>query len=197
MNRVVVPDRKPLAAKLSTLGLLAGLILLPAIVGCPGTLSSDFNMGGSGGAAPGATGGATGTGSGGTNGGGTGGSPTQAGTGGSSMPANCPTDMPMAIATSCGGGSCHDPGFASVWQDLVSPGVASRLINKPARASMMCNGETLLVRPSKPAAGVLFERLNTATCGLQKMPPATMNPNPLPPANFVDCLKTWLEPQLN
>ena len=189
MQRPVSDGRVQVAARLSTAGLLAGLFLLPALTGCPGSLGAGNwpTASGSGGSGVSGTGGNTQTGTGGMQAMGTGGS------------TGCPTDMPALVVQTCGGASCHDSGPGAVWGDFVSPGLASRLIGKPAGPlSTGCNGQTMLVNPTKPAAGVLFERLTTNTCGNppDKMPLTAVPPNPAPPANFVDCLKAWLDPQL-
>jgi hypothetical protein len=161
------------------LGLLLNLILLPTLMGCPGELGPGFPpVGGSG------TGGA--------------GNP---GTGGSSMtgsggaPANC-ADVPTTLKTSCVNSACHSTALAAAWQDFESDGVAGRLIGKKALVSPTCNNQTMLVNAARPVSGVLIERLATTTCTRQMPPTDGTNMNPLPPGNFLDCVKAWLDPML-
>lgn len=189
MNRVVSPDRKPVTPNVSALGLLAGLILLPAIVGCPGTLSGEFaTPGGSGGS--GMTGGTGGTdvpGTGGTMVGSTGGS-GMPGTGGTSGP---PCDAPnMVFKTTCDGAACHSTGspFGVFATDTPETG----LVGKNALLSTgTCNGKPL-IDTANPANSVVLIRVKGDTCG-EVMPAKSIDPMavPLTPAQ-IDCLTSWI-----
>ena len=155
----------------------AGLFL-SCLTGCPGSLDPAFLQ--PGGIAPGGTGGA----------------------GGDVVLMDCP-DAPAKLATGCSGASCHISTFGPIWGDFATQDgmLASRLINIAAKASPACNGQTKLVNPTKPASGVLFERLTTTSC-TREMPPGPMEATPAQQlsdadrASLVACLKGWLTPQL-
>lgn len=188
MNRVVSPDRKPVAAHVSTLGLLAGLILLPTIVGCPGTLSGEFvTPGGSGGSVmPGGTGGTTVPGSGGMTGGGTGGA-VMPGTGGSGPPCDAPN---MVFKTTCDGAACHSVGspFGVFATDTPETG----LVGKNALLSTgPCNGRPL-IDSANPENSVVLTRVKGMTCG-EVMPAKSIDPMAVPLTQAqIDCLTSWV-----
>ncbi|MBC8133358.1 MAG: hypothetical protein H7X95_10295 [Deltaproteobacteria bacterium] len=176
MNRPVSDGRVSVAARLRTVGVIAGLALLPALMGCPGTLGAG-PWDGTGGVGP--------TGSGGSGIPGTGGG---MGTGG--MMAAC-DDVPTVMMTSCAGAACHP-----IFGDFAKPDMlASRLINQNVQFNPAC-GQTKLINPGKPVTGALIDKLTNDSCGARMPPPPPGNPNPALPANFVECLKAWLEPQL-
>lgn len=144
---------------------------------------------------PTSTGGRSGS-SGGSNGS-TGG--TTGGTGGNGATASCP-DAPMRLNAGCSGGQCHNPDNAPGMTDVATiDGLAGRLINVEKKILEDCNGQTKMVNPTKPATGVLFERLSGTSCGLQ-MPPLDakfdQQLTPTQRADLIACLKAWLEPQL-
>jgi len=172
--------------------LCAGLLLPAILMACSPEATTP----------PAATGGRTGS-SGGSNGstGGTNGGRGGAsgGTGGNGAAASCP-DAPMRLNAGCSGGQCHNPDNAGGITDVATiAGLAGRLINVEKKIQEDCNGQTKLVNPTKPASGVLFERLSGDRCGLQ-MPPLDarfdQQLTPTQRADLISCLKAWLEPQL-
>jgi hypothetical protein len=66
---------------------------------------------------------------------------------------SCP-DIPTKLATSCGAAGCHDATTKAEALDLVSPGVASRLVGVPA-----VEGAGLLIDPSTPSKSVVYTKL--------------------------------------
>lgn len=65
----------------------------------------------------------------------------------------CP-DVPMLFASSCGTTGCHDATTKAEALDLVSPGLASRLVGVPS-----VEGVGLLIDPSTPSKSVLYTKL--------------------------------------
>jgi hypothetical protein len=100
-------------------------------------------------------------------------------------------DAPSILQASCS--ACHtnppQPIYANL--DLISPGVAARLVGVPAYtgASGACGGKgDLLDAGNLPATGILMDKLNfTQTCGLG-MPYGTAIPLSTQDRN---CLQAW------
>src|SRR5262249_19253318 len=65
-------------------------------------------------------------------------------------------DIPSQLATTCTGMGCHNSKDKTQMLDLQSPGVESRLVNKPA-TEPLCVGS--LVDPSSPQDSVLYKKL--------------------------------------
>jgi mono/diheme cytochrome c family protein len=104
----------------------------------------------------------------------------------------CPpgTDTAQIFKTSCGG--CHGAGSPAKNLDLVSPGLAARLINKPAE----CNNRPLLSTTGGSAPdGVLLEKLAgpVSDCGVQ-MPPTGI---PALSATDMACVTEWAADAIN
>lgn len=122
----------PVVNRVMHLPLLLGALLLPALAwsGCAGSLEDPemFTM------------------------------QTDAGTSGEaaveegSAP-TCP-DVPTLFAKTCGTTGCHDATTKAEALDLVSPGVASRLVGVPS-----VEGVGLLIDPSTPSKSVLYTKL--------------------------------------
>lgn len=98
-----------------------------------------------------------------------------------SPPPACVTDF---FENSCDSPVCH--GAASSVLDLVSPGVASRLIDRPASAEAACAGGTLV--STDGSSSLLLEKLTTPTCG-EKMPFGGAAAQPAE----IDCVRDWIE----
>ena len=70
------------------------------------------------------------------------------------------------FASRCAGLECHGPGAAEV--DLLSPGVADRLVDKPSSPNLLCAGRTYVATDG--TASLLLDKLgSTAPCG-SRMP---------------------------
>ena len=115
MNRPFSERQDQAFSRLPSLALLASLMLVPVLAGCPGTLDARFLSGG-----------------------GTGGMTAMSGTGGAGV-AGPPCDAPIMYfqatdATGCAlAGACHDAGGAVISKlNLADAGVWSRLSNVPA-----------------------------------------------------------------
>jgi hypothetical protein len=67
--------------------------------------------------------------------------------------ASCP-DIPTLFAASCGTAGCHDATTKAESLDLVSSGVASRLVGVPS-----VEGTGLLIAPSTPSQSVVYTKL--------------------------------------
>jgi hypothetical protein len=106
------------------------------------------------------------------------------------VPVGC-ADAQSILVASCS--ACHtnppQPIYANL--DLISPGVAARLVGVPAYtgASGACSGKgDLLDAGHLPATGILMDKLNfTQTCGLG-MPYGSGMPLP---AQDRTCLQAW------
>lgn len=139
---------------------LLSLGLIAAVSGCPGSLDNKADF---------LDGGLT--------------SSTSSGSTGSGSVDPC-GDVPVDIlATKCGGTGCHGVKAPQNDLDLESPGVASRVVDHPAK---LCSG--ILAKPSDPANSVIYTKLLEAnTCGA-RMPLA----RPVLSTKEVDCIKTWI-----
>lgn len=168
-----------LARNGAVLVLLASLSLLGA---CSSSGSATPDAGGSGGS----------TGSGGSGG------PHDGGDA-ASVPLSCDNVM-LVLGVNCT--TCHSPGAAafSAGLDLMSDGVAQRLVGKPtatatANNGAMCGGKgNLLNRGTLPATGILIDKINATpgVCG---------SPMPLEGAQLqqedLDCLQAWANGLVN
>jgi hypothetical protein len=172
-------DRAPPPDRLGIVGLVT-LGWLSALAGCPGHLSSDFPLTGTGSGGSGSGGSETGS----------GGAGGDSGDGGGSGGSPAPCDAPkMVFATSCAAmAGCHT---AADFLNLTGDDAATRLIGKPEILSPMCAGMNL-VNKTPPADGVLFKLLTGTTCGTQM---------PLPPAapltmEQMNCVRDWITSKL-
>lgn len=156
----------------SSLGL--GALLL---VGCPGTLDDkerflvDAGSAGSAGAAGNATGGGE-----------------DAGTTLDSGPdlGPCGDVVARIFVPSCGGTGCHGPSGAQQDLDLVSPGVAARVVGV---SGIGCSA--VLADPANPEGSLIYQKLSpTPPCG-SPMPLA----RPALTDEDVACVRAWIAAQ--
>jgi hypothetical protein len=82
----------------------------------------------------------------------------------------------------CGGAGCHAPGAPAAGLDLVSDGVAARLVGVQAQG-----GPGLLVDPLSPDSSVLVRKLTPAPPFGAQQPPGM----PHEPA-AIDCIRRWV-----
>lgn len=109
---------------------------------------------------------------------------TDAGADGGGGSPSCP-DVPTEIlAMKCAGGTCHSGATPAVGLDLVSPGVAARVVGKMASE---CKGA--LVDPAAPDSSILYQKISGTMCGT-RMPLGT----PLADAEIA-CVKEWIAAQ--
>jgi hypothetical protein len=104
----------------------------------------------------------------------------------------CPpgTDVAQIFKTSCG--LCHGAASPAKNLDLVSAGLAARLINKPAE----CNNRPLLSTTGGSAPdGVLLEKLAgpVSDCGVQMPPTGTFTLS----ATDMACITDWAADAIN
>jgi Malectin domain len=122
----------PIANRLLHLPLVLGAVLLPVLAwtGCAGSLEDPemFTM------QPDA------------------GTPVEAAVEAAAAP-TCP-DVPTLFAKTCGTTGCHDATTKAEALDLVSPGLASRLVGVPS-----VEGVGLLIDPTTPSKSVLYTKL--------------------------------------
>ena len=107
------------------------------------------------------------------------------GTGGSTV-----CDAPAVMVTKCGQAGCHSNSLPQGGLDLVSPGVAARLLAAPPpgmNASCADNLRTAYLMPSSnPATGFLFQKLTgSPPCGLMMPELGTWT------ASDASCLQQW------
>ncbi len=165
-SRSRVSHRASVAAQLA---LGAGAVFLAG--GCPGQLPVGFEGMEAGTRETGSAGGETG---------GTGGD-----AGATETPTACNAETDVFLPR-CGSASCHKTASTSTGSiDLVSPGIAARLVGKP---SADCSGQ-ILIQPTLPAAGFLLDKLTKSMpqCGA-RMP---FLKSALPP-NEIECVKQWM-----
>lgn len=94
-------------------------------------------------------------------------------------------DVETMLAESCG--RCHDADQPAKGLDLVSPGLAARVVGQPSQAP--CGG--LLADPEHPEASVLYDKLlETPGCGA-RMP---IGAAPLS-ADEIACVRAWIAAQ--
>jgi hypothetical protein len=98
-----------------------------------------------------------------------------------SSAASCP-DIPTLFASSCGTAGCHDATTKAESLDLVSSGVASRLVGVPS-----VEGTGLLIAPSSPSQSVVYTKLLAMPPFGARMPTG----NPLDPAR-IQCVLDWV-----
>ena len=142
-----------------------------AVVGCPGTLENPSQYSepvtdGSGGSA-----GAAGS----------------AGTGGGTAQCNIPiADVPeQLIRMKCATSSCHDASNPAGELDMISPDVASRLVDQP---SSQCPAEVLVDRDT-PDNSLLLDKVTSTLprCG-DRMPLGGSLP-----AEEIACVRDWID----
>ena len=106
------------------------------------------------------------------------------------------SDVPPCVvstfAQTCGSSVCH-AGNASAGVDLISPGVASRLVNQPAQhpgAELGAGcpiGDKLIDTTNRSASWLLIKLQGTeGTCGLSMPPSLSLNPTQ------TSCLVDWI-----
>jgi hypothetical protein len=99
----------------------------------------------------------------------------------------CP-DVPTLFATTCGSAGttgCHNATTKAEALDLVSPGVASRLVGVPS-----AEGVGLLIDPSTPSKSVLYTKLLPAPPFGSRMPTGGSLD-----ANTTECVLDWITSQ--
>ena len=102
------------------------------------------------------------------------------GGGGSSCP-DVPTEI---LAMKCAGSSCHSGATPALGLDLVTEGVAARLVGKEA---VECKGA--LADPAAPEDSILYQKIAGVTCGT-RMPLGS----PLADTEIA-CVKEWIAAQ--
>ena len=104
--------------------------------------------------------------------------------------AECP-DVPAEIfATKCAAGPCHAAYTPAAGLDLITPGVAERLVGEPA-AGEECAGMGTLAVPDDPEASLLYLKLTgTPPCGAA-MP---LLAEPLSDKEL-SCVRDWIAAQ--
>ncbi|MEO5769579.1 MAG: hypothetical protein ABIS92_14595 [Polyangia bacterium] len=169
MNRPISSRRSPVVARLSTLALLAGLLVLPVLAGCPGSLGA--------GPWPDSTGGGGATGTGGN---------SSPGSGGSGVAA---CDAPnMIFMPKCSEARCHGPAglFPPDFSKL------NALKTTKATSSTMTCAMKLITDPATPAMTVLMARINGTTCG-EQMPSKLFNPDvTYLTQQEIECVSSWV-----
>jgi hypothetical protein len=116
-----------------------------------------------------------------------------------SVPLSC-DNSEIVLQVNCT--TCHSPGAAtfSAGLDLMSDGVAMRLVGKPAATAnvnngAMCAGKgNLLNRGTLPATGILIDKINAITglCGF----PMPLEGDKLQQEDL-DCLQAWANGLVN
>ena len=142
---------------------IAGLLLIGAAWGCPGTLDDPARFLEAG--AVGATDASAPVGG------------DEAGADGS-----CP-DVPALLAHTCTASTCHNASDKAQGLDLQSPDVAARLVGVPAT-----EGAGVLVDPSTPSKSVLYEKLGASPPFGARMP---LGASPLD-APTLACVLAWI-----
>ena len=98
----------------------------------------------------------------------------------------CGDVVARIIVPSCGGTGCHSALAPQQDLDLVSPGVATRVVGIPAKGCLQ-----LLVDPENPEQSLMYQKLlPKPTCGAQ-MPLA----RPALSSADVACLLSWIAAQ--
>jgi hypothetical protein len=97
-----------------------------------------------------------------------------------------PIDVEAVFARSCGSSDCHDDLDPEGDLDLLSPGVATRLVSQPASAC----ASRLRIDPLNLDASLLLQKLShdDPGCG-SRMP---LEADPLPP-DTIECIRDWAE----
>jgi hypothetical protein len=158
-----------MAARVALVGALA------ALGGCPGELSNKDEF-----EAYAASDGDAGAGTMSTAG-------TSSGTAGIAGSGSCGDVVTRIFVPSCGGTGCHSGVGPQQGLDLVSPGVASRVVGVAAKQCLQ-----LLADPANPEQSVMYTKLLTQPdCGAAQMPLAR------PPLSSADvaCVLAWIAAQ--
>ena len=98
-----------------------------------------------------------------------------------------PIDVETEIfARACGSSDCHDDSNPPADLDLVTPGIAERMIDRPAA---QC-ADRLRIDPANIDASLLLLKLShdDPACG-SRMP---LEAEPLPP-DSIECIREWVE----
>ncbi|HEY6459879.1 MAG TPA: malectin [Polyangiaceae bacterium] len=96
-------------------------------------------------------------------------------------------DVPSLFVASCGGTGCHDATSKAQALDLVSPGVASRLVGVHAT-----EGAGLLIDPSNPSASVVYTKLLASPPFGARMPTGSKLDD-----TTIGCVYDWVAGQAN
>jgi hypothetical protein len=111
---------------------------------------------------------------------------TSSGSAGSPPSGACGDVVARIIVPSCGGTGCHSALAPQQDLDLVSPGVAARVVGTPAKGCLQ-----LLVDPQNPEQSLMYQKLlPKPTCGAQ-MPLA----RPALSSADVACMLSWIAAQ--
>lgn len=138
--------------------------------------------------------GAPGSGGSGMTGSGGNGSGGASGSGGSS---GAPCDAPNRVfKPSCAGAECHSAGSLNGVFAVDDPEL-SLIGREPAFSTGNDCSDEFFINPSAPLAGALFKRVMGTACG-RRMPlsAADGNMNPPPPADYVECIRSWATSKL-
>ena len=151
------------------------LSVLAALTGCPGQLENkaEFDAYAEAHGDAGATDGANVAG-------------TSSGTAGTTSTGACGDVVERIFVPSCGGTGCHSAMAPQQDLDLVSPGVAARVVGVPAKVCLQ-----VLADPQNPEQSLMYQKLATKPpCGAQ-MPLAR------PPLSSADvaCVLSWIAAQ--
>ena len=96
----------------------------------------------------------------------------------------CP-DVPTEIlAMRCAGSACHSGATPAAKLDLVSPGVAARVVGV---MSTECNGA--LVDPAAPDSSILYQKISGTMCGARMPSGSTLDDTQ------IACIKEWISAQ--
>ncbi len=112
---------------------------------------------------------------------------TSSGTAGSAGSGTCGDVVTRIFVPSCGGTGCHSAVGPQQGLDLVSPGVASRVVGVAAKQCLQ-----LLADPANPEQSVMYTKLLIRPeCGTAQMPLAR------PPLSGTDvaCVLAWIAAQ--
>ncbi|HEX8792774.1 MAG TPA: malectin [Polyangiaceae bacterium] len=100
-------------------------------------------------------------------------------------PAPACADVPTLFANTCGTAGCHDATTKAEALDLVSPGLASRLVRVPS-----VEGVGLLIDPTTPSKSVLYTKLLAAPPFGARMPTGGALDT-----STTQCVLTWITSQ--
>jgi hypothetical protein len=99
-------------------------------------------------------------------------------------PPGPPVCVAHVFSVRCAGSGCHGAGSKQL--DLVSPGVISRLVDKPSLPSLPCAGGVYIATDGG-APSLLLEKLDDAPACGKPMPPSGMLHK-----KDADCLTEWV-----
>lgn len=168
------------------------VVALPCLGGCAGGLDKGFNSISNGSGGTSGSGGVQGSGGSTSSGGSTGsggavgtGGTTTSGSGGGSSVATCdaPTKVFHDSVLGCIDAGCHAAAPGSQTPDLET---ADPTVLKKYTTTMLCPGSPLVV-PSNPKSSVLWEVVDSQTCG-ELMPKGKANLD----QDAEDCLAAWI-----